>query len=131
MIPDNIVKQIEDFLAKKIPSEDGRYAVPEKGDINKMYYIINAISKAKYGENENGDTPIEASIVDRSQYCHMYFIPIPYRHLIENTNISDSEKLAKFDTRLDDIAFNLRMAHADLDHELKMRLFDKEQKQKV
>ena len=102
-------KLIDKFLAERRKSDGGWAPVTER-DLGQLYIIVEKIIGMKWGQDPDGDLPIEWKIIDRTRFERLHYFPVPYEHKMK----SDSELADRLSTV---------MTNADLaTHELAMSL---------
>lgn len=74
---ENLKDMIEGFLAERRES-DGGYAPVTDLDMEQLYTIMDMLLDRKFGEDPDGDLPIEYKLINRNLYFGMHYRPIPY-----------------------------------------------------
>lgn len=110
---------IESFLADRRKSEGG-FAPVEKGDMKKLYRVLDLLIDAKWQKDPDGDLPVNYKLIDRTRYEPMHFFTVPYEHKAK----TDEEREDILDRHLT----NLRMSADRVDNLLKIRRLGRSQK---
>lgn len=76
-------KALDKLLAERRVSTGG-YAPVTDEDLEQLHVLMYAIIEAKWGEDPDGDLPIEYKVVNRQAHERMHYAPIPYKHKINN-----------------------------------------------
>jgi|SRR5271157_2030389 len=80
----NAQKAFENFLAHYRESH-GAYATVYKEDEDRLILLLNALRKAKFETDPDGDYPIEFRVINRHNYERMNFLPQPYTYQAKTT----------------------------------------------
>jgi hypothetical protein len=96
-------KLIDKFLAESRKSDGGWAPVTER-DLGQLYIIVEKIIGMKWGQDPDGDLPIEWKIIDRTRFERLHYFPVPYEHkakdelalehlstVVTNANIANDE----------------------------------------
>ena len=124
MIPEQLTKQLEEFLADHRESRGGGgYAPVKQHDMNQLYDVMYSIIAAKWDADCDGDRPINFSIIDRTRFEPQHFIEIPYRHLVDSTHgpMPEAARQRYLDGILDSCTTNVSIAVSRLDTETRVR----------
>ena len=114
--------ELAKFLEQKQKCEGTGWPVVETEDVNQLYEIIRLIIDEKFERDCDGDSPINFTIIDRTRYEPLHFIPVRYDHKAE----TDEEK----EEILGDHFLNLSMAMDRVNTQMKIRQFDRNEKKR-
>lgn len=81
-IPKNVSNLLEKFYADGKRESDGGFAEVKPNDMGDLHRIFDAIIKAKFEKDPDGDLPIEFEMVDRNIHERplAWWVRIPYNH---------------------------------------------------
>jgi len=79
---EELFKRIDEFVKVRNEStRGGGYAEVDPKDVEELYGIFYNIVDLKYGEDADGDTPIDINILDRTRFePRCGDLPVPYTH---------------------------------------------------
>jgi hypothetical protein len=78
----------------------------DRDKLNEFHEEISKLAREKFGQDCDGDVPVDIVVVDRTRYERMHYFHIPY-----DSKISTPEE---WDDRLRAIVTNLEMATSDM-----------------
>ena len=67
-----------DWLSKPKIDSEGGYAKVSDSDFGELADLIRVLIQARWGEDEDGDLPIEFTLVNRTTHYRLRFRPVPY-----------------------------------------------------
>ena len=106
-------KLLDEFLAERHESDQGSWAPVNNEDVDNLNHIISTIIEQKWAADQDGDRPIDVTIIDRTKYEPLHHFALPYLYKIE-----DSDSLDEYTRR----AFhNVSCAMEALERAMKMK----------
>jgi len=76
-IPAPLLKRLEAFLADKVPEgAGGGWPKVDPAEVEALGAIVQGLIKAKYAKDADGDLPIHYTLVDRTRYQSLHFMPL-------------------------------------------------------
>jgi len=117
-----LTKMLDAYLKEQRRAEGGDYAQPVGKDIDLLCSIVNSLIELKFEPDSDGDYPINFTIVNRTKYGPLHFVPVPYEH--EAVTPQQKREVLRA------IHVNYHIAHSAVDTYLKMRAFDLTAKEK-
>lgn len=73
-----IWKRFASWLRGPKIDSDGGYAKVSDADFGELADLIHVLVKARWGEDEDGDLPVEVTLVNRTTHKRLLFVPVPY-----------------------------------------------------
>jgi hypothetical protein len=112
MTRDKIFDELDDkldaFFAERVESKQGGWAEVSYEDQAEIILLFDAILRAKYEADADGDLPIEFKIINRNFCQRMHFCPQPYPRLA-------GDDIKKIIAQLRTANMNLGIAQGEVD----------------
>lgn len=105
-------KAIDEFLAERRESECGGWAPVTVPDFRMLRDLIGMLIEAKWGEDADGDRPINFRLIDRTTFEPLHFHPVHYGHNINTKEEADkylAEHLSNLETAVDGVNRAMRV----------------------
>jgi len=94
-----------DDMHKWTDKQDGPYL--DRNKLSVFYDKVRAMAVEMFGEDSDGDIPLDINVVDRTRYSRLHFLPIPY-----DDKVKGPSELAELIRRL---LINLKVASDEVD----------------
>jgi len=75
---------VSDFLEKPRSVSDGGWAPVSEEDFKELGDVIHDLIRARWGEDPDGDLPVEFDLINRTTHQRQWFLPVPYARPCEN-----------------------------------------------
>lgn len=79
-VPEELSKNIKKFLKERRVSSGGGWAPVTDDDMDLFHEIISGLIEAKWGQDADGDRPMQYKLIDRTKYRPMHYFSVPYGH---------------------------------------------------
>lgn len=99
-------KALDAFLKEGRESKGGDWAAFTTNDELDLYVLMDAIAKAKFEEDSDGDRPLSYKMVNRTHQQPLYYTPLPY--LYKAKTLLDIQKYMRL------ASMNLNIATEDM-----------------